>query len=463
MHSNTIKALITVSVLSFGLISCSKDKENTVIYKQDEFKPDRISTENEDKSIFDGEISTLEAGGKLKFDSLAKHDFNTNPVVFHVESSCRQNKNPNLMVASTDFQNQKQVDVASLLPADLFASLSEDKANCDFTITTHNGLGSTNINKLYNIEITNLLKFVNFETDLANEGRVELDVAREEPINIGGKGAVKLVCQDFTRQLNYVDEKFTLKDLDIENPGVLAGLTSSAQNCRIVFDGSGAPKVTKAFSLVFTVQPLVVRGVVAPLAIVNNLQNQKMIDFQVINPNAFPVRFQIYRASTMRAVVRPLYMSGASPFIGRMQRTVVALKADAGDSTMINNDLFFTVGGGQMVTVSGIATRKLICQNNAPTVPRTPYFKGHPGQKTYNLTLFAGYNYDFEINPKFMYQTNTQTWEELDVAMVGKTHDSNVSDYGYWVWPSNQQIMDAFGIIVPIWENLNEWNDVCTD
>ena len=166
----------------------------------------------------------------------------------------------------------------------------------------------------------------------------------------------------------------------------------------------------------------------------------------------------------MRAFVRPLYMNNAAPFIGRMQLSMLDLTAKATDSMTINNDLFFTVGGGQTVTVTAMTTRSLVCQANTPAVPEVPAYIPYPGTKPpMYFYLFAGYNYDFEINPKFMYDTGNGNWEELDMTLVGNTHDSTVSDYHYWVWPSNNQIKAPFGTTVGIWENLREMNDVCSD
>src|SRR5690606_24537862 len=87
MLKTRLMALCSALVLTFGLISCSPDKEVKLV--NDEMKAGQISAQNSERSFqFGRDIKTLSLADELKLE-LNGVDFSQETIYFTVDTQCR--------------------------------------------------------------------------------------------------------------------------------------------------------------------------------------------------------------------------------------------------------------------------------------------------------------------------------------------------------------------------------------
>jgi len=461
MTINKLKSLWPVLVLSFGLVSCFKDKQ--VVYQRDDFKPSQVTVQGsggdgEKIQSLDADNRVLDAGGVLTFDSLKDRDFSANPVLFSVQAQCRQNGRDGTMENRYDFQNTASVAVIKLLPEDILASLKVDEATCDFTIVTTDGnTSSSNTNVWKNTTIRNLLKYSNWDPSLSVKDRVDYDAEKDVPVMLPTKGSVRLACADISKVLGGTNSQFKLSGLGLLDGEILQKLNSPNETCRWIVIGDRAVYTSPIFTLDFPVAPPSVRGLVQNQTLNNHFNKPTVLVLAIVNPNLFPITVKISKSAADKYLFRPIFIQDGATAVGQPQTIPIVWKGP-GDTVVTGDEMVFHVAGGSGLNVYGIANRDMTCQPEFLNILDAP----PPGQlKPFHFnTYYGGGNFDYEISSYVSVQ-NGADWDEVPWALEGNTLTLPQSELHYWNWPNNDSIIKAYGRMFDLFQNLREQPFTC--
>lgn len=440
MPLKPFKMFCSILVLSSGLISCSK--ENNVVYKTDSFKPEGITVQNEDKSIFRLEdLRELGPGGEFKFDGLKDTDLTANPVLTTVQSRCRENGMPATVFAEFKFNNRSKVSVLEILPEDLLVSVRGEVMECDFTFEFQNAVSSRHTEVLTGIRIKDFGEYSNFSPTIIQDGRAVYARSLEEIVPTAQVGSVRLSCRDASVFFVQSVASFSLKDFDLSRPDVQQNLKSSEQRCRLLVTHEGTRQISAFFNLRFPVGAPVVRGIVQPLPATKEFNNPLVIKLAISNPNTYPIKVRIAKKDRTRFLFKPVYEQVGRIYLGRFHRVLFEW-VPTSPAEIKGTDIFIEVPAETEIIVDGFARDHMTCNFGATInlygVDTSGTFNGFAGTPGWGKIIkYVGTNYSYELNSRIMIDAGASDWLEQKVIMDGTEHSTR-SDFPYWSLPSTE-------------------------
>ncbi len=224
MNKTNLKQISLISILGFGLISCSKEnsgqltKDNfnievPVIYAKFKSKGGASFT-NPKAQRLDAKISeAIYPTSTIEMETLKGHNFSEDPIALNVTSSCQM---PNGARSFQKlFSNVQSLQLLSLLDSNFIVELSLAQANvlCSMTFVFNNKIGSSHSFQFKDIPIAPLLKEEASQINLNSRDEQGKEIDPRLPIvfeNTNNGVKFPLISQTQISYNSQVDTKLTL-------------------------------------------------------------------------------------------------------------------------------------------------------------------------------------------------------------------------------------------------------------
>lgn len=304
-------AILSVGILGFGLVSCSKDTE--IKYQQDNYQPRDILVEKADKSFTAlNNLSSMDFSRHLVIneDSTAPENQIKNLVL---STSCRSQSSQVSSTHLSNWPNPTTIKILDILPTDILLQRDGETIFCDITYTSTNAFNSTNTGKVNQLKIQNLNSFSNLDNNhVFSQDVVSWVLVKDKVINPLHDSTGTIVCTDIaytqTRLGMVTLEQFLTADtLQQSKP------KTSEQICRALFRTEDNVALSKVFKLELPIIPPTITYSFSARQDESSIMDwNKTVTFKVMNPNSFPVPLKMDLRS--RVLHFRAFYGGKSPF-----------------------------------------------------------------------------------------------------------------------------------------------------
>lgn len=285
--------ILSVAILGFGLVSCTKEKEIQI--QADNYQPRDIVVEKADSSFTDLEkLQSLDFSRQLVINAE-----NTKPANqiknLVLSTTCRGQSSNSSSAHTSNWPNPTKIKILDILPTDTLLSRTNEPIFCDIAYTTTNSVGSTNTGKASNIEIQSVNTFSNLDAGhvFSKEVIKWMDVKDQKVVPIANAVST-IACDEIGHSFPGATNQTTFAQIFPFDKKSNLNITSLRQTCRAIFRTEDTVVLSPTFILELPFnKPTVTYGFSAQIENFNIIDDRQKVEYVITNPNAFPITIQL--------------------------------------------------------------------------------------------------------------------------------------------------------------------------
>ncbi|MCC6138562.1 MAG: hypothetical protein IT287_08010 [Bdellovibrionaceae bacterium] len=329
--------ILSVVILGFGLVSCTKEKE--VHTQADNYKPRDIVVEKADSSF-----TALEKLQSLDFSrQLVINDEGT-PLSHQIKNlvlstTCRGQSSNSSSSHTSNWPNPTTINILDILPTDTLLSRTNEPIYCDISYTTTNTFGSTNTGKASNIQIQSINTFSNLNTNhLFSREQLNWNEIKNQLAVPLPNAASTITCDDISHSEPATTMDMTFEQLIPLDKKLNTNIKSIRQICRAIFRTEDKVVLSPVFTLELPFsKPSIKYSFSVQHEDFNILDSRQKIEYAITNPNTFPMTLQ-FNLSDKTLHFRTISGAVASPDIGVVKEMALDWHLN-GQQLLAENDL----------------------------------------------------------------------------------------------------------------------------